>query len=93
MSRQGLPRRRAPDKAIQILQHSLLLGRKVGVPHHHQEDYAFFLGVISGPVQVARVHAKKPELEGDQRPTEESGGKKWLREADPENIRLASLLL
>lgn len=59
--RQWLPRRRALNKAIQVLQYSLFLGRDVGVPHHHQEDYSFSFGIISCPVQIARVHAKKPD--------------------------------
>ena len=69
---QGFPRRGVLDEGIQILEHCLLLRRDVRVPHHDQEDYSLLLGVIPRPVQVARVHAQKPEninhCHGEARP-------------------------
>lgn len=90
VNRQGLPRRRASYQAIQVLQHSLLLRRDVGVPHHHQEDYSFFVGVVSGPVQIARVHAKKPDLRGST--AEGSGGKVEQGRPGKHNTRITTMV-
>lgn len=95
VNRQGFPRCRAANKAVKILQHALLLRRDIWVPHHHQQDYSFFVGVISCPVQVARVHAKKPgSISGD--PSEKDGpgrgegrsrgSRAFIRFASPDHV-------
>ena len=56
------------DEAVKVLQHSLLLGCDVWVPHHHQEDDSLSVGVIPCPMEIARIHAKKPSRWKSTRP-------------------------
>lgn len=62
MQRQGFPGYGTSNEAIKVLEHPLLLGCDVGVPHHNEKNDSFPVRIVSCPMEVACVHAKKPTV-------------------------------